>query len=396
MLLSYSFTNFHSFAEKASVSLSLTQRETVNGWDRASSSGQRTTTALAVFGANGAGKTSLIKVPAFIAWFIQNSFSLPPDAQLPFMPHMAHQDEPTEFEIEADGEHGWRWKYVLRATPQRVLFEALYRRNVIPGDRYGYVFTREWKDGAYLVRQQGFGLAESEAAKVRPNVSLIAWGRQYGAELAVHVANFHAATNVNVLGRVLNTEAELFSAASYFSGDATIKDNMRALLKAWDLGLSDITLKNVEVPGADGSAATQRWYPMGIHQSDGTEFELPFVLESSGTQTAFILLWRLLPILATGGLAFIDELENDLHPYMIEPLLRLFHDKSTNPHGAQIVFTCQSPEILKTLLRAQVMFVEKADCLSTAYRGDTIAGLTGAHNLYAKYVIGALGAVPQL
>jgi predicted ATPase len=109
-----------------------------------------------------------------------------------------------------------------------------------------------------------------------------------------------------------------------------------------------------------------------------------------------VLLWRLLPVLQRGGLAFIDELEADLHPHMIEAVLRLFHDEETNPNSAQIVFTCQSPEVLKVLQRTQVTFVEKVDCISAAFRGDEIDGLTNAHNLYAKYMAGALGAVPQI
>ena len=81
---------------------------------------------------------------------------------------------------------------------------------------------------------------------------------------------------------------------------------------------------------------------------------------------------------------------------MIEPILRLFHDPETNPHGAQIIFTCQAPEVLKLLQKAQVTFIEKSDCVSTACRGDEVAGLTRQHNLCTKYMTGALGAVPQL
>jgi len=48
------------------------------------------------------------------------------------------------------------------------------------------------------------------------------------------------------------------------------------------------------------------------------------------------------------------------------------------------------------LHRAQVTFVEKTNCASVAYRGDSIEGLNSEHNLYAKYMAGVLGAVPQV
>jgi uncharacterized protein len=395
MLLSYAFTNYHSFAEQTTVSMLLNQRDTVHGWDRVSPSGERVTTAMAVLGANGSGKTNLVRVLPFLAWFIRDSFSLNPDQHIGFMQHQAHQTQAGEFEVEADGTDGSRWRYVLRASPNQVQHEALYRKGTQPGERYGYVFVRDWNGIGYDVKQQGFGLADAEAVKVRPNVSLVSWGRQYGAEIAVKVADFFLTTNMTMMGR-RSTADTLTAAAEYFSNEDTPQRKMRALLKSWDLGLTDVRLQRIDTPGLPDTEPKSTWYPMGVHQSNGHQFELPFAYESSGTQTAFFLLWHMLPALSQGGVCVIDELENDLHPHMIEPILRLFHDVETNPHNAQIVFTCQSPEVLRVLQRTQVTFVEKVDCASTAYRGDAIEGLTSAHNLYAKYMAGALGAVPQI
>jgi AAA15 family ATPase/GTPase len=119
--------------------------------------------------------------------------------------------------------------------------------------------------------------------------------------------------------------------------------------------------------------------------------------ESSGTQSAFVLLSRLLPALADGGLVVIDEFENDLHPHMLEPILNLFANEQTNPHKAQILFTCHAMEVLNVLHKSQVMLVEKsAECESTAWRMDTVKGIRNDDNFYAKYMAGAYGAVPQL
>ncbi len=396
MLLSYAFANYHSFAEHTSVSLLLNQRDIVHGWDRVSPSGERVNTAVAVLGANGSGKTNLIKVLPFLMWFVRHSFSLNPEEPIGFMQHQAHQDQPAEFEVEADGLGGSRWRYVLRASPHQVQHEALYRKGTQNGERYGYVFMRDWNGTGYDVKQQGFGLSDAEAVKVRPNVSLVSWGRQYGAEVAAKVADSFLTTNITMMGRRPTTVDTLQAAAEFFSVEGPQQQQMRMLLKSWDLGLADVRLQQIDSPGLPNTEPKRTWYPMGVHESKGHRFELPFAYESSGTQTAFFLLWHVLPALAHGGLCVIDELENDLHPHMIEPILRLFHDRETNPHNAQILFTCQSPEVLRLLQRTQVVFVEKADCASAAYRGDDIEGLTSAHNLYAKYMAGALGAVPQI
>jgi hypothetical protein len=231
---------------------------------------------------------------------------------------------------------------------------------------------------------------------VRPNVSLISWGKQYGAPMAVNIANFVLSTNLTMFGRSGPAHDEMWHAAEFFNKEDGLQRQMAELLSSWDLGLTDVRIASIESQEPGDSAPKTKWYPKGVHQTNESKFELPFAFESGGTKTALVLLWRLLPVLQRGGLAFIDELEADLHPHMIEPLLRLFHDEETNPRGAQIIFTCQSPEVLRILERTQVMFVEKIDCLSTAFRGDEIEGLTSAHNLYAKYMSGALGAVPMI
>jgi hypothetical protein len=396
MLLSYSISNFHSFADRTTVSMRLSSRDVVQGWERTTRSGERVTTAMAMVGANGAGKSNLVRAGPFLAWFVRDSFGLNPGEPIAFMPHQTSPDQPAEFEVETEDGAGVRWRYLLRITRERVLHEALYRKGIEPGERFSYVFVRESDGAGYSVKQQGFGLADSEAAKVRPNVSLISWGKQYGAPMAASIANFELSTNLTMVGRPSSAHLEMRQAAEFFGKETQLQRQMAALLKSWDLGLTDVRIDSIETQQAADPAPKTSWYPTGIHQTNEKPFELSFAYESSGTKTALVLLWRMLPVLQRGGLAFIDELEADLHPHMIEAILRLFHDEETNPHGAQIVFTCQSPEILKILQRTQVTFVEKIDCLSTAFRGDEIEGLTSAHNLYAKYMAGALGAVPLI
>ena len=171
---------------------------------------------------------------------------------------------------------------------------------------------------------------------------------------------------------------------------------MSTLLAAWDLGLTGVDLKKV-------SAATPQdpsrsvWVPFGKHLSRSVEVSLPFNLESSGTQGAFVLLSSLLQALEIGGLAVIDEFENDLHPHMLEPILDLFANPRTNPHNAQLVFTCHAIEVLNLVHKSQVTLVEKDEnCESSACRLDAVGGIRNDDNFYAKYMAGAYGAIPSL
>ncbi len=205
-------------------------------------------------------------------------------------------------------------------------------------------------------------------------------------------------SNIQFSGRVpFRAESDLPNAARHFSENQAQRDEMVRLLKSWDLGLSDVELRELQVQ-APGQEARNIWFPYGIHSSrQGVRHELMFTEESSGTQGAFVLLSRLLSTLSAGGLAVIDEFESDLHPHMLEPILDLFANPATNPHKAQLLFTCHAMEVLNLLHKSQVMLVEKGEnCESTAWRMDAVKGIRNDDNFYAKYMAGAYGAVPQI
>ncbi len=392
MLHSYVFSNFQSFLDRVEVDLTLNRKTGMTDWMSETSTGERVSKLMAVIGPNGSGKTALLKPVAFIAWFIGQSFQQPPDAAIPVTPHVAAVDKPSEFECQVDFE-GKVWRYVLRCTPQRVIHEALYQKR----ERFGYVFIRDWDEasGSYAVKQQDFGLAPQEARKVRQNASLIATAAQYGVPLAQRMAAPSVVTNVNVFGRMYMDNAHLLAAADHFSRSLEQQRQMEKLLAGWDLGLSGVRLTEVPAPTQD-DPNRKVWMPFGKHRNKSSEFDLPFLVESSGTQSAFVLLSRLLPALEIGGLAVNDEFENDLHPHMLEPILELFADPATNPHNAQLIFTCHAVEVLNLIHKSQVMLVQKnPDCESTACRLDAVAGIRNDDNFYAKYMAGAYGAVPE-
>lgn len=394
MLHRYAFSNFQSFRERTEVSWLLDRKVPDAVWSRQSGSGERVSTVMAVIGPNASGKTALLKPVLFLDWFMRYSFSADPAAPLPFQPHAAASSEPSEFEVDVDFE-GRLCRYTLRCTLERVLHEALYVKH----ERMRYVFVREWNEAAqgYDIKQQDFGFMASEARKVRPNASLIATAAQYGVPLAQRLVNSCVWSNIHQFGRMVNDSDQLMRAAAYFAGQEAQRQQLVRLLSAWDLGLSDVQVRELETVLPDGKKE-KFWLPFGIHRAaNGAQFELPFMLESSGTQGALVLLHRLLPVLQVGGLAVIDEFENDLHPHMLEPILDLFANPATNPYGGQLLFTCHAMEVLNIVHKAQVMLVEKdANNESSAWRLDSVEGIRSDDNFYAKYMAGAYGAVPQL
>jgi predicted ATPase len=136
--------------------------------------------------------------------------------------------------------------------------------------------------------------------------------------------------------------------------------------------------------------------PMGVHQHDGESLEFLFTDESNGTRSAFILLGMILPVLERGGMAIIDEIDNDLHPHLLPHLIDLFKFEHTNPHQAQLIFSCHTPEVLNILKKHQIYLVQKESQESEAWRLDEVVGVRADDNLYAKYMAGAFDAVPNV
>lgn len=394
MLRSFTLQNFQSFLEPVRISFELNGHSPEDDRSVKSAVGERLSKAIAVIGPNASGKTTLIKSLAFVDWFMKHSFRMKPDEEIPVSPHFTAQNEASEFEIEFELD-GKEWRYRLNVSTERVYSESLH---VKQSRVYSYVFTRDWDPSrnGYIVKQQQFGLLQKEAEKVRENASLISTASQYDVDLALKLTSARLLTNVSGMGRNTMDHDQIMRASEFYARNADIREQMAALLKQWDFGLSDVRLEKRSIT-RDNGQTEEIHVPVGVHLIGGSEHLLLLLKESSGTQGAFLLLSKILPALQKGGLVVIDELEADLHPHMLTPLLDLFFSPKTNPYSAQIIFTCHSIEVLSLLHKAQVVLVEKdSKSESAAWRLDTVKGVRADDNLYAKYMAGAYGAIPQL
>lgn len=396
MLHSYSFSNFRSFRSRVEVSLELNDKDRVHGWDAVAATGERLTTAMAILGANASGKTSLLQPLAFLAWFVPHSFGEKPDAPIPVAPHFASKDQPVEFELVLDAlEPDTVWRYKLAVTTERVISESLERKKA--GGRWRTIFDRRWIEESYVVDQFEFGLDPARAVSVRQNVSLISWAVQFDVALAKQLVEIQITSNINSTGRFVPRPDQISRLAQFYAESPALQTQINELLQRWDLGLEKVVAREIEIPDRTGKSDAEKiWLLLCIHRLEDKQFVLPFFEESSGTRQAFTLLAQFLPALESGGVIAFDELDSDLHPMMIEPLLRLFSDPKINKGKAQILFTCHATEVLRYLQKSQVTLVEKNKLESRAQRLDSIAGVRIDDNRVAKYLSGAYGAIPKI
>lgn len=396
MMRSIEFSNFYSFYEPSEISFQRGNSGAPDNYEFMSCHGERINKIISVIGPNGSGKTRALMPLAFVSWFVSNPvLNTEPDTRIPCEGHKLHPDEPTKFTIDFELE-GESYKYNLVIESGVVYREALY---VKTSRQYSYMFIREYNSdtGSYSLKQRGFGIKVRELKDVRGNVSLISAANSLGSPTAYKLSQFFRTFNFNVTsyGRRDQTIDRFLDTGKYFHSNPQHLESAIKIIKNSDLGISSIHIEKVKTrKGTDDER--DLYIPVCVHKQDNESFTLDIVDESNGTKSLFILLHIIVPTLSQGGVAIIDEIDNDLHPLLLSYLIGLFSSPSTNPKNAQIIFTCHTPEVLNQLRKHQVYLVEKVAHRSEIWRLDSVAGLRTDDNLYAKYMSGAIDAIPNV
>lgn len=397
-IYSFGFENFFSFEAKTQVSFVMDKRSTLNGRSFDSPlSGERLSKVLAVVGANGSGKSNLIKPLAYVLWFMTESFFMNPDDDNRFIrPHVFSESGLMEFKVEFEAE-GVRYRYSLIRSIHTVYGEMLEKKAT---RQWSKIFLRSWDTAkeSYSIKRKGFGTVGMSLENVGNGVSLISYAEQLKSKVAISICNSlrRRSTNIGMFGRdTFFGSTDVQEASKFYSANEIIKAEMTKFLREQDFGLSDVQIESYMHPEDDGEK-TERLLPWIVHSRGDKTARLPMVFESNGTQAVYYLLSKILPLLKTGGIMIYDELEANLHPHMIESIIGLFFSKRTNPFNAQLIFTTHSIEVMNQLQKSQILLVEKDGCTSEVWRLSDMEGVRSDDNFYAKYMSGAYGAVPKM
>ena len=390
MIYKYLFKNIWSFAEETEVSFMLNRHTPEIDSAFTTPRGVRLSKLMAVRGANGAGKTNALKVLSFLGWFVARSFT-DRDA-LAIISNHFFSDE-ADSELEVDFEHnGTLYRYRLIADDERVAHESLHRKT---RTAFNYLFHRDLTaSDDYTIRQKGFGFPQAQAKRVHPNTSIISTAAQYGVPSALEVTGYFQRISTNIAH--IKDADNLFDTAHFFHRHPKLLRKMAKFMSQVDLGLSNVmTTMELFHIRENGTSET---FPFGVHRKGHKEITLPLWKESEGTKTMFTLLRNILPALKSGGVVVLDELDAGLHPDMVMAMLGLFTDTESNPHNAQIIFTSYVPDVMDSLLKEQILLVEKEPDggYSEAWRLDDIQGIRRDENYYGKYRAGAYGATPNI
>ena len=410
MLIEFSVANFRSIKDEARLSLVADSgRERRHTHTTEVRVGSTRPVALlhsaAIYGANAAGKTNLIRALEAMQRIVMRSASeldvLPVS---PFRFDPASEIKPTTFELQCLA-GGVRYHYGFSATPEAIVDEWLY---AWPQGRVQTWFERTASED-YKFGDKLLGEKEVWRRSTRSNALLLSTAVTLNsAQLRPLFDWFKDHLHVAGIGGWSNS----FTVECC---EGQRKDEVIGFLQQADLAVSDIRL----VEEAFSTDRMPEDMPSGLREeiarqlsdaklirpqlSHGTPkggtVELDLAEESDGTQKVFALAGPWIDALEKGRVVVLDELHDQLHPALVRFLIGWFHDQRLNGKGAQLIFSTHETSILnqEVFRRDQIWFCERnAEQATTLFPLTDFRPRKGVENLERSYLAGRYGAVPYL
>ncbi|MES2476451.1 MAG: ATP-binding protein [Verrucomicrobiota bacterium] len=364
--------------------------------------------AVAFYGANASGKSSVLDALKFLAgWVAGSANTVDPEEPIagiePFALAPGSAAEPTAFGIVfVTG--GLRYEYRVAATQEQIFHESL---RAFPSAKGQLWFSRDWDDESKSYawtpdRPTGYQPDPKKREFTLPNVLFLSkaislgdtqlepifrWFKEglrffdlsvrmrgldneftieefaKGSELAEKVVDVLRHADIGVVGAELPEREEAIQEMLDRIWESLPKkrqtpDGLMREIKKLNVARQ---LEEIRLAKKGSSSGSDERIKLIHRGKDGSPITLPWASESAGTRRLFTLAGPLLDILQKGQVVCIDELDTSMHPKMVYELLRLVFSAETNSGGAQVLFTTHNPLLLDpTLLRRdQVWFTEK-------------------------------------
>lgn len=342
---------------------------------------------IGIFGANASGKSNVLAAMTDMRTAVLNSYaqwaSYSGIPRRPFALDPKGERDPSFFEVDLVLDEV-RWTYGFELSSTRVTAEWIHsyprgHRQVWLDRDDSRATVYEWPGNRVRDRAQ-------LAKRTRPNALVLSTaGTDNHPQLSPLFHWFRR--NLWLINpedereyRETFTQRELSGARAH---------RIEELLRVADLGITGMEL------GEDGTVKL-------THQTASGEVALDWRDESFGTRSWFALLGPTLLALDEGAVLLIDELDASLHPRFAAEVIRLFHDRQSNPRNAQLVFTSHDSSLLATpsgerlLEPNQIWLTEKNKDGATELYPLTAAEPGAQENLMTSYLAGAFGGVPFL
>lgn len=412
MLIEFRVKNFYSIQDEQVFSLvASSQKEHKNNTFTLEKDLSLLKSA-AIYGANAAGKTNLIKAFSAMEEIVLKSAKVQRGEKLPTLPFLLgdDKDEVSEFELSFAAKNNIKYTYGFSSSQEQIFNEWLF---AYPNGRKQTIFTREFdeKTGQYIYEDRNLsGRKKFWEDSTRENALFLSTAILLNSQQLKPVFDWFLTNNISGIGG-FTFRNSLDITIDVFKKQAK---ELLECLKAVDLDIETLKIDEEEISLQDlptnipnetiemlkksQNNKIRRVDIKTIHlNQQGKAIDFDINLESDGTRQFFALLGPILDTLDKGKILIIDELDKHFHPAMTKFIINLFHNEKINKKNAQLIFTTHETSILhKDIFRKdQICFCEKQNKASKFYSLSDFKGLRDID--YEKsYLLGRFGALPNL
>ena len=328
-----------------------------------------------LYGANASGKSNIIKAIRFCNAMVFESHNHNEDTIYNFIPFKfeGYDKKPSSYFIHFLL-NNIEYEYSFSMSRTAIITESLY---YYPKGRIKEIFTRDERKGKTKREKYTFTDVIKRPFDVAENTSdktlFISRASQMDREIGKEIFNYF---NSTFILNYLN-----FGISAIENITKQNKDKLIEALKIADSDIEDVKIKVLKKSGKNIAADLSRMTLQiedvvqdhlqikTTHKTNpGVTFDF-ITEESEGTIKLFFIMLTLLDVIKNNKVLLIDEIEESLHPKIIEYIFNLFKAGSK----AQLLCTTHNTQFLdlKKFRKDQIYFVNKE--------------LNGASDLYSLF-----------
>lgn len=411
MLIQFSFKNYKSFRDEATLDLSAAKMTEFS--DRVVSEGNdKILPMAAIYGANASGKSNIYNAFGYMADYVIESFKYGDEEEkfeeyrpTPFLFDSVSNDAESSFEVyfTIPGDKAEKTYNYGFCVDRHGVTEEWLNVKAKTARKYASVFYRSTEEDTLDLSGLPKSSRDNIQVALEKQVLIVSLGAKLKVNKCKDIRDWFMANEFADFGDPFTNFFLSRRLPKGFVDDNSVQKKVIEYFASFDEHIKDFEIEKL-LNDADSKEETYKISSLHKKIDSDTFAAIPLSMESAGTLKMFALYPELQDVLEKGSVFFIDELNARLHPLLVRNFLLTFLNPEINTRHAQLIFTTHDTWQLSNQLlrRDEVWFTEKDEQgISKLYSLADFVDESGARirkdESYEKnYLIGKYGAIPTL
>ena len=402
MILSFECENHKSIKEKV-VFTALATTDKSKQSNLISYNDRQVLRTMAIYGANGSGKSNFIHALDFTKALVLNSINHQPGQGVFQAPHkLSSPDSVSRYTI-VFVKDGAKYEFSFSVQQNRIVEEHLY---YYPNNRRAVIFTRD-ESGVTSGRKYK-GAFSTATDLLRDNRLFLSCIANYSNVPEVEAAFMFFKNDLVIYNANANNWIEY--SVDVLQNNMKTRESFLQILRALGTGIQDIKVKlekkmlkadelPFDMPDFLKPLMTKEEANVMTAKIVYKDFETDLMAEeSAGIKKLFELVCPIMDVLMNNKTLVCDEIEDGLHEALVMEIIKSFNglvDNST----AQLIFSTHNTGILDRDIfrRDQIWFTEMdINRSTTLYPLSSCRNVRKTEDMVTNYINGKYGAIPVL